>query len=697
MSRLRLPLVVLCSLLALVPAIPGQTVPLFSADSSTYDLATGEAVFTGNVRGTIDGAALEADEVRYNRTSRTALARGNVLFHQGKRRLLADELRYHVDTAQYQVVGLRLGSGPMVFSGAHVTRTEESLTFENARLTYGEPGRWAPTLVAERITYSPDRERVQIARGRLGIGWWQPIPLVSHELPTDIPFLTYLTVNAGLNSSLGAFLETGLHLPLFPGWNLGADLGLYTKRGLMFGPSGNYTLGDPGYDAPFAEGNFSSGFIRDVGDRLTDLRGDPVPRERGFASWRHNQRFTPDLTLTVAAHYWSDSEVLRDFRSGAFFPVQTPDSFVELQHTSPRTVLGLFLRAQPNPYHQVAQRLPELTFNLLPTPLPHGLVHRAQAAVAVLRDDPPAGGPGLHSERADLYYALTRPMSPREWLSLQPVVGARVTHYNRALGNRSDYTRTLGEFGLDAEARLSGTFDYQNPRWGIDGLRHLVTPRLSYRYIPRADRGQAYIPPIDRNVFSTYLEPLSLGERRQIDDLAATNTLRLALGNRLQTRDPAYGSRDLAAYTLAADLHFDRPTGAPTVADIHSDLRLTPASWIAFELYHRFAPDNGEMLELNTALVLRDADLWTLRLSNHYLNGDIQEYIGEFRYRLNEVYAAYTRQHFDVRRSRFVEQTFGLSQVLGNRWIVGYEVSFYDGPRRESDFSFNFLLEAVAF
>jgi len=58
-----------------------------------------------------------------------------------------------------------------------------------------------------------------------------------------------------------------------------------------------------------------------------------------------------------------------------------------------------------------------------------------------------------------------------------------------------------------------------------------VTPKLSYRYIPSADKGQQYIPQIDNRVFDTALPPLELGDQRNIDDLSATNTLRLGLDN----------------------------------------------------------------------------------------------------------------------------------------------------------------------
>lgn len=672
-------------------------VPQVTADELEADFTSSALVYRGNAVARYGDVSLTADELRYRERERLIEARGNVVLTRGTTRLLAAEMTYHLDTRSYRVRDLRFGQLPVYVSGSLVEGAPDELTFHDAVISYGEPGRFAPTVVADRVTYFPERDRMQATGGAVGLGLWQPLPLPSTEIPTDVPFLSYLSLNAGYSGFLGAYAEVGVEVPVGGGFNLGGTLGVFTERGLLAGPSGNY-LRHAGTGREI-RGEFETGYIHDTGDRLTDIRDEPVPQDRGFVSWAHRQRFGERLSLAALLNYWSDSEVVRDFRPDAFFPVQTPDTFAELTHVSDHVVLGLFARAQVNPDHELRERLPELSFALLPAPLGGelGLYQEAQASVAVLRDDPPAGGPTLRSDRADVYYALTRPFTPREWLTVSPVAGARLTHYARAQGGRSDYTRVLGEFGVDAELRASGTFDYRNERWGIDGLRHLVTPRVSYRYIPDATKGERSIPAIDRRVFATYLEPLGLGSRRQIDDLAATHTLRLALDQRLQTRDPAYGSRDLVDFSTAVDVRFDRAPGDRTLSALHAELRLTPAPWLAFDLYHRADPGSWRTQEFNTGITLRHADQWALRVANHYLDGDIQEHIGAVSYRINEVFELFARVHYDARRDRFNEQRYGINQTLENRWIVGYEVSFFEGPRRESSFGFHLLLDVIAF
>jgi LPS-assembly protein len=685
---------------ACLPSIFGQSRPLASlpptltADNSEFDLSTGEAVFFGNAIARADGVRLTADEIRFNQKTNVITARGQAEMQRGDLRLLADELNYAINTRSFSVKHVRFGRAPVFISGDLLEGDAQQLTFTNAQASFGEPHPWSPTFSARKFTYFPERDRIQAEGGRLGLGLWQPIPFPSTPLPTDLPWVDELTFAGGYNSRLGANLLIGAKIPVSSEFRVGADIGLFSKRGILAGPSTAYNF-DGGFGA--GVGKFTTGYIHDSGRRLTDVLGQPIASDRGIIEWVHQQEISENLTFHAELNYWSDSEVLRDFRAREFFPVQTPDSFAEFTYTSTNTISGLFLRAQPNPYHEVRQRLPELSFDLLPTPCGAGFIHQAHSSIAILRDDPPGGGVELRSDRVDLYYALTRPWSPESWLAINPVAGVRATHYTRATGGKNDYTRTLAEIGFDAQLQASATFDYQNERWGIDGLRHLITPKLSYRYIPEADKGLPYIPQIDRRVFATYLEPLALGSRRQIDQLTATNTLRLALEQTLQTRDATYGSRDLVSLNLALDSRFDRQPGDRTLSSLHTELHLTPAPFLDLALYHRATPGTWSMEEVNTAITLRSADRWSVQFANHYLAGDIQEFIGGLAYRLNEVYEGYVQFHYDSRRNRFVEQTYGVRQTIANRWVVGYEMSFFEGPRRESDFGFNVVLEAVRF
>jgi LPS-assembly protein len=668
--------------------------PVVTGAKSSYNATSQEAVVTGNARLTYGDILLTADEIRYNAATNTAVATGHFQLTYGKRRLVADQGTYNLATKDIHVRNLRLGEFPVYVSGDTVDGTLDEMVFNNATVFFRENAGYTPSIRAERLTYA--RGKIVRAEGlRIGLLGGHFITLPHFEQALDSAYVSYLTASAGYRGNLGAFAQLGLHLPVADGVKLGADAGFYTSRGIMAGPSGRYHRADA---AGSLDGFFRSGYIYDVGgDRRTDILGQPVPHGRSYFQWEHRQQAGDHFTLNGRFNYWSDSEIIRDFRNKDFRTDQQPDSLLEAAYTGDNYVLSAFTRVHPNSFHRVQERLPEVRFDQLPTALPLGFTEKFSASAAVLQADAFGPDPKLRTNRLDASYSLERTLAPTPWFAFTPVAGARVTRYTDALGGKDTYTRTLGEIGFDAHLLASGTFDYKNPIWEIDGLRHLVTPKLSYRYAPEAADGRAYIPPIDRRVFSTYLQPLSIGDSRNIDDLTALNTLRLSLDNTLQTRDTAYGSRNLAALNFAADYRFDHAAGQKRLSDIYTEFALTPAPWLRWEVFHRFDPHTPSQQELNTAVTLIDQEWWSARLATHYLKGNYEEYYLEYRQRLNEVYDVTAQWRYDARNSRFNEQSYGVWQRLGQTWAVKYEVSWFDGPRRESAFALNVEVELLKF
>ena len=667
--------------------------PDLTGKNFVYDDTTKEAVVTGDARLAYGDAVLTADEIRFNSTKQTAGARGHIVITSGKRRLVADEGTYNTATGIITARNLRIGQFPIYVTGETVEGTFDELVFTNATVFFRENARYTPSIHADRLTYA--KGKIVRADGlALGLLGGHFIHLPKFEQALDSNFVSYISAHLGYRGRLGLFAELGLHLPVAEGVNVGADLGLYSARGIMIGPSARYhrTDGDNTID-----GFLRSGYINDSGNRGTDILGDPVSRNRSYVTWEHRQSYGNHFTLDGEFNYWSDSEVLRDFRHRDFDNVQQPDSFLEATYLGNNYALSAFGRFHPNSFQRVQERLPEIRFDVMPSLVAGGVYQRLNSSIAVLQADAFGPSPALRTTRLDAYYGLERPVAATPWLTVTPVAGGRVTHYTDALGGKDDYTRTIGEVGFDARLLSSGVFNYKNEVWEIDGLRHLLEPTISYRYAPEAGHGKAYIPPIDARVFSTYLQPLSIADSRNLDDLSALNTARFSLNNTLQTRDKVYGSRNLLALNFAADYNFDAPAGTHGLSDIYTEFALTPAPWLKWEIFHRFDPHADHQDELNTGLTLVDQEWWSLRLATHFLKSDYQEYLLEYRQRLNETYDLTGLWRYDAKNSRFNEQSYGIWQRLGQTWAIRYEVSFFDGPRRESSFSFNIEVQLLKF
>jgi len=667
-----------------------------SAERTAFDEVSGEVVFSGGARFSDGETLLEADEIRYSRTTDEAVATGNVVLTRGRERLLATSLRYRRNDKSFRAENIRLGRAPYYISGTSAEGTGDTVVVQNASLIAREPGSFQPHIAARSLRYRHDRD-VVVRNARFGIGPFTPIFLPKFTYRLNLPLASGLSFDAGYRSSLGAFVETGLYLPLGPDTRIGGVLSGYSKRGVMVGPEAHYESEREG--GLITGGDLQSGFIRDHGERLADRLGRDVPKDRSFVQWWHSQDVTDRLQLSAQLHYWEDSEVLRDFRPNSFYRNQSPDTYVQAVYAADRFFVSGLARLRPNDFANVQERLPELRFDLPTTSLgASGLHARLHASAATLRERPPgSGGVSTRSDRLDSYLSLSRPITHADWFSLTPLVGARATHYAKTTGGKRRYTRVLGEFGFDAALRTSKTWDYKNTVWQIDGLRHLLSPTLGYRYVPQAEKGRAWIPPIDTAPFSGYLPVLGLADTRDIDALEPHHLLRLGLNNTWQTRAADYGSRDLLTLDLAQDLRFDRAAGQRRGSDLHAALAFTPAPWVQLDLYQRTRVDDFSLREVNAGLTLRDGSVWSLRLDSHYLRREINEHVLRYELALNEAVTLLTRLHYDVRRNRFNEQAYGLRQNLGNIWSLQYTISIYDGRRRESDFGFNFSVQALGF
>ena len=680
------------------PAVPSAQAPKqadLTADHVETLYTTGETVLTGNAQLTDEGLLLTADTIRFNQKTQTATAQGHVVLTRIGDRLLADQVVYHRTDGSFTARNLRIGRFPYYLEGPVAEGNRNEVVIHDATVTYREPSAWQPTIKAKTLTYSPGRY-LRLASADLGIGSYRPLPV--SRLGQDLghePSLANTTFDGGYRKVLGAYVDAATRIPVAPGLSVGPDIGIYTAQGVMIGPLAAYDL-TSGVDT--AVGSVRTGYIYDYGVKFPDILDNPVPNDRAYAEWRHSQQIGSDLTITGDVNWSSDSEVIRDFHSNEFIPVQEPDNFIEADYIQSDYIASLFTRFQPDTFYPVQERLPELRFDLLPTPVGGGIYLRFNSGLVHLEEDPPAGGIFMESDRFDTFAGLSRPFSYKGIVDFTPVVGGRFTEYWDTVGaaEPGGTGRGLGELGFDADLKASAVFDYNNPLWNINGIRHLITPTLSYRFIPDGDQAAAWIPPIDRSTFTNYLPIMELGDMRAIDQLQASNVLRFGINNTLETRDETYGSRELMTFNVDEDFMFQRAPGQTDFSDIHADVTATPARWLAISFEDAVSTRRAAQRALDTDITVHEGDVWMARFGVGYLSdkyGDftvpgigpnpivgVDTYHVELRTRLNEVYDAFVRGDYDARDHLIIDQYYGIVQRISNTWTLEYAIVFSSGP-----------------
>ncbi len=673
---------------------PLRALELISDDPIEFDRGRQEMTARGSARLIHEDSFLTANEIIFNQERMLATARDNVAVQYRQGRLVADYLAYHVPTREAQGENVRFGYFPFFLESETVSGDPGELRFTDVLFYVYESRAFSPNLRARDVSVTEDRrmraEGITLRIGRVPFFYWPALEQEPRDFPADV------TMGAGYEKVLGTWVRIGVRAPVAEDVRVGFDIDGFTRRGVLLGPGADYAWSGDRHEL---WGKFTSGYITDQGDTGTDLFDRGISRDRYFVDWR-NQYFRDDrIEVTAQFRDWNDSFVTRDFRRSLFETEQEPDTFLEANMLGENAILSLFTRARPNDFQLVQERLPEVRADGLNQHLGAGIYQNYQASAANLQERPPPipDRERVRSERLDVFYGLDRPVVATGWMTITPAAGGRVTHYNRPEGDRDHYTRWLGEVGMDVNFYGYGHYEYRNDFWRIDGIRHLLEPKLQYRYIPKADRGEAFIPVIDGRTVSTQLQPLRLGRIRNIDDLDEIHALRFGLDQYFQTRDPDYGSRNLLALYLANDWRFSPAPNEDDFSDLHSELIFTPVYWLRLNVFNRLDTDGPEIREINTSLTLTDADVWSLTVGTDFLENAIEQYAARYDYRINEVYGVNAYARYDARTSLFTEQRYAILQTLQNTWTVEYRITLRNGAQRESSAEFAMALSMVRF
>lgn len=357
------------------------TTPELSADQPIeFDARTRTLIAAGNAVFSHQDVIVMADEIRYQQELDKVTATGNVRITQAGLRMVTHDLSYNLRTRVFESGPYRAGYPPFFVSGDSFSGTLDEIQFASPTLFYGEPMPFTPSVSAGQIRLL-ERQRIQVEGARLGTGGagWLPMPRIDSSL--QLPPVT-LSLEGGFRERLGVFLRSEWLYPLNTNLGLGANLDVYSGRGLLLGPLLAWQRETA---ALFQEVSFSSGWIYDGGRRGVDVRERRIRANRYFADISARQEID-NLELVVRSTVLSDSEVQRDFRPRRFEGNQEPDSFAEFNWQSGSWVLSSFVRAQPNNAFAMVERLPEVRTDYLLSRLgATGLWHAASVSALSYR------------------------------------------------------------------------------------------------------------------------------------------------------------------------------------------------------------------------------------------------------------------------------------------------------------------------
>ncbi len=691
----------LLSLFSLLIAPSFANLPELSSDNPIeFDENTHEIIARGHAELLSDTMVIKADEIRFNRETLDATATNNVFINAQDTRLLTQQAHYNVNDQTLNIENFRTGQPPFFISGCSASGTIDYLCIDNPTVFLGEPDAISPNFIASsaEIRHAQDDCMPTTIIGhhiffRIGKIPFFYLPYFVHTA-REIPLL--LSNENGRDNKLGTYTRNTVLFEVNPYIKFGALIDYYSQRGFLAGPAAMYQKIDGCYDV---EGIFQSGFIYDKGTQSelgTDSLGQPIQRNRYFIEWHHQQNITENFQITGQLRKWSDSASLRDFRPNLFNGDQDPDNFAEAVYSGPNYFLTAFTRFYPNNFQNVEQRLPELNFNLLPTPIGcTPIFNTINAKIGHLREENPRTDTVLKSTRMDIFYGIHTPLNINEALTFTPLIGGEINQYFDKNTSAGTFTRYRGQLGFDAQFNAYGQWDYTSPIWNIDGLRHIIRPIVSYRFIPEAHSGTGPIPKIDRRVFTTNISPLDLAYLRDVDTAKERNTVRFGLESMLETRNKCYGSRELASLKTYQDYLIKENPNGDHWSFWYTEFNFSPAYWVNFKLYDRVNVTNFTLNEINTSLCFTDARFWTLSYSINTLHHARNQHYIDAGLHLTPRTSIRGRCRYDFKLHEVTEAIASISTRLGNAWLAELQVIHRQKAVRESNWEVTLLFNLL--
>lgn len=654
------------------PDVPGLSGQSFSYEENGKVLVAVNASFSSN------GAFLSAKLIKLDTRTGLISAEGDVVYATTNLRILGEKAQLDPKNDLIVATKVRFGRNPVYLTADELRIEKGDKTIKGLRMWHNEPSEAGMSLNvgSARYTEKEDWLALRDVRPQLaGLPFFY-IPYYGQEGYQDIPYDVYL--NMGSKDRQGTYLRTTTLARQTPSLWVGALLDYYSKSGFLVGPYLKYDNAKDKQATTHWKGFFQAGYISDHGDLLADSFGRTPGRTRAFEYGEINGRTADGVQVAGQLFATSDPDFVRDFRPNLSDRTGTPQLNLEVTKPWNGGLLSANIVAKADNYQEVAQKLPEVRFDLTETALgDQGLRQRGFAALSYLNEQPAALAAPTNAwstARLDVYYGVSRTFTAGDWLTFKPVVGARATDWSSALNGLGNRSKVMGQVGFDLEGLATGSWDLVAKKWSIDGMRHTLRPVLQYRYLPGAEQGYGELPMSDAAVALSAFRELDLADRPDAASVNARQAARFGFRNTLATRDTENGTRDLLRFDVFTNWEQDAVTGTGNKSDVQAHLSLTPAPWVSIDSYQRLPNGGGAAYESLNSISFNSGDFWKASFGWYQLRqaeAANQLWItGEIR--LNSVYSGVLAVNYDALTHQSIYQSIGLVQRIGNSWEMEY-------------------------
>lgn len=687
-----------------------QIEPIDSNGSISINYDINVAVAHGGVKinltdPSLGGGSIQADRVTIDMDTQEVLAEGNVTLHQSGVAWRGERLEYNLVTKRIGTGSYRAGQSPFIASGTELAMDPETGSYRIGNAFVSTDDNENPAIKVKTGSLEVINQERFVAKNATVYAGKVPVFYLPYLSGSMNGGGSQFNTTPGYRSRYGAYLLNEYNWQMSEDLSTTFKLDYRTLRGLAGGADVDYQL-----SPEFGAGTIQSYYLDDSRPGI-DPRGNPVTNDRFRLGWFHLANLSTNLTARVSIQKMSDPLLNRDFFESFHRQNTQPRSYLELSQQWSNFALSILTQPQVNSFQNRVERLPEIKFTGLrqqigATPL----FYESQTSVGYFAREFRYGNqPSFEAARLDSFHQILYPKTYFGWLNLTPRIGGRYGYYSETSGTGTtftDETRFVLNTGAEVSTKVSRVYpQYESSLFDADGLRHIITPSVNYVFVPEPNARPLSLPQFDYEIPSLRMLPIDFPAFNAIDAIDTRNVMRMGMRHQLQTKRGTEALvENLLDWNVFADWRLNPDPGQEDFADMTSDLKFRPRSWLNLGSQVRYSLEDGDTRVADQNITLLPNNIWSFRLGHIYIR-DEPAYWGTGNnafytrayYRLNENWGARINHQYEATDGRLEEHSYTVYRDFRS-FTSAFSLRFRN-PRgtQDNDFTLALILSMKAF
>jgi lipopolysaccharide assembly outer membrane protein LptD (OstA) len=647
-----------------IATVPVDQPVTVNGDTVEYLTEKNEVQAQGKVAVDYYGTVLRCDKLTVNTQTKDAVAEGHVRIEDPKGTMDGEKIIYNFDTKVGTVISASFSSPPYFGRAEKINRiSDDHFSANNGYATTCDFDRPHFRIKSRKVDMYPGNKMQ--ARGDSLYLAQSPVFYTPYLRQSFKDRNMIIQLSPGYSKKWGGYLLSAWRYNLTDELSGRVYLDYRSNLGVASGFGTNFS------DTKIGKGDFKFYYTQ---ERPRDIvQSEPAQFERYFARFRH--KWEIDERSALINEYFKivdskralrgiDNNMLKDYFPREYEQDSQPVSYSLLSHSFSQSNVNIMVQKRINRWYDAPQleKLPEVNYNL-PNfqvgELPLYFENTSNVASYALKHKVPAAeNSDYRLNRADTFNKLSLPMKI-SFVDFTPFAATRQTYYDKDVNGGYIAPRTVFYTGTEASTKFYRIFDVRNDflNLDLDGLRHIITPKISYSYNH------------DPSIYSDRLKQIDA-----VDAIGLNNSASFELSNKLQTKRDKQ-TVDLAnfiastTYTFYSADALTRARNSKSLSNYLFKLELFPYSWMVIHSDAEYNHKDDYFSNINYDLNLYCGQERSVALGQRYQKSGGNEMTLGSDWRLTPKWKLHLYQRYQIAdvaelRRGMVKQEYGFSRDL---------------------------------